>query len=240
MADGGPITILFTDVQGSTQLRARHGDLVADAMLADHEAIVRRAIGGNGGAEVTFLGDGFLAAFDTPAAGLRCAIAIQQDLQRYGRTRRPPHPGPDRAAPRRGRPARPHPLRSGRQRRLPGSYPRRPAARSWSPRPCGTGSRRPGRSHSWTAGSTGCAGSPTAGGCSRPSGDATTPAARSGRSRPVRGARAGAGRPAPGGRGRTARARLVRARLRRGRGRQDSPSRRSAVTHPAPTGKEPP
>jgi class 3 adenylate cyclase/tetratricopeptide (TPR) repeat protein len=83
--DGHPITILFTDVQGSTQLRARHGDRVADEMLGDHEAIVRRAIGAYGGAEVAFLGDGFLATFGTPAAGLSCAIAIQQALQSYGR-----------------------------------------------------------------------------------------------------------------------------------------------------------
>src|SRR4029453_14526754 len=83
--DGHPITILFTDVQGSTQLRARHGDRVADEMLGDHERIVRRAIGAYGGAELAFLGDGFLATFGTPAAGLSCAIAIQQALQSYGR-----------------------------------------------------------------------------------------------------------------------------------------------------------
>ncbi|HEY7606421.1 MAG TPA: adenylate/guanylate cyclase domain-containing protein, partial [Actinomycetes bacterium] len=83
--DGHPITILFTDVQGSTQLRARHGDRVADEMLADHESIVRRAIGAYGGTEVAFLGDGFLATFGTPAAGLSCAIAIQHALQAYGR-----------------------------------------------------------------------------------------------------------------------------------------------------------
>jgi len=82
---GQPVTILFTDVQGSTQLRARHGDRIADEMLHDHEGIVRRAIGANGGAEVVFLGDGFMATFGTPAAGLSCAVAIQRALQQYGR-----------------------------------------------------------------------------------------------------------------------------------------------------------
>jgi class 3 adenylate cyclase len=82
--DGHPITILFTDVQGSTQLRSRHGDRIADEILHDHEGIVRRAIGEHGGVEAAFLGDGFMATFDTPADGLRCAIAIQQALQRYG------------------------------------------------------------------------------------------------------------------------------------------------------------
>jgi class 3 adenylate cyclase/tetratricopeptide (TPR) repeat protein len=82
---GHPITILFTDVQGSTQLRARHGDRVADKILHDHEAIVRRAVEAHGGDEAAFLGDGFMLTFASPADGLRCAIAIQQDLQRYGR-----------------------------------------------------------------------------------------------------------------------------------------------------------
>jgi class 3 adenylate cyclase len=83
--DGHPITILFTDVQGSTQLRARHGDRIADEILHDHEEIVRRAIGAHHGVEAGFLGDGFMATFPSPAAGLSCAIAIQQALQRYGR-----------------------------------------------------------------------------------------------------------------------------------------------------------
>jgi class 3 adenylate cyclase/tetratricopeptide (TPR) repeat protein len=82
---GHPITILFTDVQGSTQLRARHGDRVADEILHDHEGIVRRAVEAHGGDEAAFLGDGFMLTFASPADGLRCAIAIQQDLQRYGR-----------------------------------------------------------------------------------------------------------------------------------------------------------
>ena len=82
---GHPITMLFTDVQGSTQLRARHGDRMADEILHDHEAIVRRAIREHGGVEAAFFGDGFMATFDTPAAGLGCAVAIQRALQRYGR-----------------------------------------------------------------------------------------------------------------------------------------------------------
>jgi class 3 adenylate cyclase/tetratricopeptide (TPR) repeat protein len=82
---GHPITMLFTDVQGSTQLRARHGDRIADEILHDHEAIVRRAIGEHGGVEAAFFGDGFMATFATPAAGLGCAVAIQRALQQYGR-----------------------------------------------------------------------------------------------------------------------------------------------------------
>jgi hypothetical protein len=128
--DGRPITILFTDVQGSTQLRARHGDRVADEMLRDHEAIVRRAIGAHGGVEAAFLGDGFMATFSSPAAGLRCAIAVQQGLQRTAGQPRPPHPGPDRAAPRRGRRAATAPSTVRPSTPPPGSCRRRSAARS--------------------------------------------------------------------------------------------------------------
>ena len=72
---GHPTTILFTDVQGSTQLRARHGDRLADEILHDHEAIVRRAVEAHGGDEAAFMGDGFMLTFASPADGLRCAIA---------------------------------------------------------------------------------------------------------------------------------------------------------------------
>jgi SAM-dependent methyltransferase len=72
-------------VQGSTQLRARHGDRVADEILHDHEGILRRAVEAHGGDEAAFPGDGFMLTFASPADGLRCAISIQQGLQRYGR-----------------------------------------------------------------------------------------------------------------------------------------------------------
>ena len=82
---GHPITILFTDVQGPTQLQARHGDRVADEILHDHEGIVRRAVEARGGDEAAAPGRRFMVTFASPADGLRCAIAIQQGLQQYGR-----------------------------------------------------------------------------------------------------------------------------------------------------------
>jgi len=46
---------------------------------------VRRVVEAHGGDEAAFLGDGFMIIFASPADGLRCAIAIQQGLQRHGR-----------------------------------------------------------------------------------------------------------------------------------------------------------
>jgi class 3 adenylate cyclase/tetratricopeptide (TPR) repeat protein len=76
-------TILFTDVEGSTQLRSRHGDQFADDVLHVHETIVRRLLDEHGGQEMAFLGDGFLASFRSPVDGLRCALGIQRELEAH-------------------------------------------------------------------------------------------------------------------------------------------------------------
>jgi class 3 adenylate cyclase len=63
------LTILFTDVEGSTELRSRRGDKVADEMLLIHAGIVRREIEHYGVDEVVFLGNGFMAALPLPGRG---------------------------------------------------------------------------------------------------------------------------------------------------------------------------
>jgi class 3 adenylate cyclase/tetratricopeptide (TPR) repeat protein len=77
------LTILFTDVEGSTALRAARGDDLADEILRAHEDIVRRNLVRCGGHEAKFLGDGFLVDFPTPEAAVRCAVAIQRSLERH-------------------------------------------------------------------------------------------------------------------------------------------------------------
>ena len=68
-------TVLFTDIVGSTQRAAELGDARWQALLADHNRIVRRQLDRFGGTEVKVVGDGFLATFDGPARAIRCAIA---------------------------------------------------------------------------------------------------------------------------------------------------------------------
>ncbi|HSL27160.1 MAG TPA: AAA family ATPase [Acidimicrobiia bacterium] len=80
------LTILFTDVEGSTELLSREGDLVAGEILGVHEEIVRSQITRFGGTEEAFLGDGFMATFQTPAAGLACSIQIQRGLHLHNQT----------------------------------------------------------------------------------------------------------------------------------------------------------
>jgi class 3 adenylate cyclase/tetratricopeptide (TPR) repeat protein len=82
-ADGQVLTILFTDVEGSTELLSREGDRVAGKILRVHEQIVRTHIEEFQGRAEAFLGDGFMATFESPVAALDCAIEIQRSLNRH-------------------------------------------------------------------------------------------------------------------------------------------------------------
>ncbi|MCJ7491195.1 MAG: adenylate/guanylate cyclase domain-containing protein, partial [Dehalococcoidia bacterium] len=75
---GGLVTILFTDVEGSTVLTQRLGDANAREVLRNHERIVREALRAHGGAEVKAMGDGFMASFSSATRALECAIAMQR------------------------------------------------------------------------------------------------------------------------------------------------------------------
>jgi class 3 adenylate cyclase len=77
-AAGGVCTILFTDVEGSTALTQRLGDVKAREVLRVHERIVREALRAHGGAEVKAMGDGFMASFSSATRALECAIAMQR------------------------------------------------------------------------------------------------------------------------------------------------------------------
>ncbi|HKY74681.1 MAG TPA: BTAD domain-containing putative transcriptional regulator, partial [Acidimicrobiia bacterium] len=76
----GPVTILFTDVEASTDLRTRHGDEAAQVLLREHEGLVRDHVKAHGGVEVKALGDGFMMAFGSARRALACAVAIQRTL----------------------------------------------------------------------------------------------------------------------------------------------------------------
>jgi class 3 adenylate cyclase len=73
-------TILFTDVEGSTALTERLGDVQARDILRRHERVVREQLAGQGGSEIKALGDGFMASFLSTSRALECAMAIQRAL----------------------------------------------------------------------------------------------------------------------------------------------------------------
>ena len=69
-------TVLFTDIVDSTAQSAAMGDRAWTEMRMKHDQIVRASLARFRGREVETMGDGFLATFDGPARGVRCAEAI--------------------------------------------------------------------------------------------------------------------------------------------------------------------
>jgi pimeloyl-ACP methyl ester carboxylesterase/class 3 adenylate cyclase len=74
-------TVLFTDIVGSTARSASVGDAEWAATIARHNDIVRAELARHGGREVKTMGDGFLATFDRPGQGIRCAHAIAESVR---------------------------------------------------------------------------------------------------------------------------------------------------------------
>ena len=77
-------TILFTDIVGSTAKAVELGDARWRELLEDHHATVRRLLLRYRGTELDTAGDGFFAAFDGPARGIRCARAITESVRDLG------------------------------------------------------------------------------------------------------------------------------------------------------------
>ena len=79
-APSGAATILFTDMEGSTQLTERLGDREWMSLLREHNEIVRAQAAMRSGFEVKAQGDGFMLAFASARDTVRCAIGIQLAL----------------------------------------------------------------------------------------------------------------------------------------------------------------
>jgi class 3 adenylate cyclase len=78
------LTLLFTDIVGSTEAIVELGDERWQALLARFRAMVRHELGRHGGREVNTAGDAFFATFSRPAAGLRCAWAMRAAVKGLG------------------------------------------------------------------------------------------------------------------------------------------------------------
>lgn len=77
-------TVLFTDIVGASELVASLGDRRWRDLLESHHALIRRELSRFRGREIDTAGDGFLATFDGPARGVRCARAISEEVRSLG------------------------------------------------------------------------------------------------------------------------------------------------------------
>lgn len=85
-AGEGTVTILFTDVEGSTGLGARTDDESARDILRSQEEMIRAQLTDHGGRQVKNLGDGLMIAFSSARRALTCAVAIQKEFAEKRRT----------------------------------------------------------------------------------------------------------------------------------------------------------
>ncbi len=77
-------TILFTDIVGSTDKAAELGDRRWLHLLDSYYTLAWKELDRFGGRGMKTTGDGFLASFDGPARGIRCACAISDSVGQLG------------------------------------------------------------------------------------------------------------------------------------------------------------
>ena len=78
------VTVLFTDIVGSTDIAAELGDRRWRELVRRHHAIVRSELKRFDGREMDTAGDGFFAVFDSPGAAIRCACSIAERVRHVG------------------------------------------------------------------------------------------------------------------------------------------------------------
>jgi class 3 adenylate cyclase len=74
------LTVFVSDIANSSELIQRLGDEASQALIQEHNRIVRTLLRRHLGVELQHTGDGFIAAFEDPAQALRCAVELQSDL----------------------------------------------------------------------------------------------------------------------------------------------------------------
>jgi class 3 adenylate cyclase len=79
------VTLMFTDLKGSTALYSRIGDARAYGIVREHFAFLGRAIRQHDGAIVKTIGDAVMAAFAAPADAVRAALAVQREIGAFNR-----------------------------------------------------------------------------------------------------------------------------------------------------------
>lgn len=79
------VTLVFTDLVGSTAIGTSLRPNDTERLRQTHFAILRDAVVATGGNEVKNLGDGLMVAFSSPSRALACAVAMQQGIERHNR-----------------------------------------------------------------------------------------------------------------------------------------------------------
>ncbi|MBI5191170.1 MAG: CHAT domain-containing protein [Nitrospirae bacterium] len=81
------VSILFTDIKGSTSYFEKRGDLAGRAMVQTHNDLLFPVITRHGGKIIKTIGDAIMASFDLPADAAQAAVDMQMALEAHNRGR---------------------------------------------------------------------------------------------------------------------------------------------------------
>lgn len=84
-AGDGTVTIMFSDIEGSTELNHRLGDRGWVNLLAKHDRILTKAIDAHAGHVIKTQGDGFMVAFASAPEAVGAAVDIERALAKIKR-----------------------------------------------------------------------------------------------------------------------------------------------------------
>jgi len=82
-SESGPVTVLFTDIAGSTAMTQALGDAGAQQVVRGHNRVVREALSQWSGKEVKHTGDGIMASFTKTSDSLDAAIQMQRECEKF-------------------------------------------------------------------------------------------------------------------------------------------------------------
>lgn len=83
------VTIMFTDIKGSTQFFETRGDIEGLSMIRKHNEMHFPTIEAYGGKVIKTIGDAIMAVFEDPACAVRAGIEMQNNLKSYNSTQPP-------------------------------------------------------------------------------------------------------------------------------------------------------
>jgi adenylate cyclase len=78
--NAGPVTVMFTDIVGSTAMTQDLGDAVAQQIVRAHNRIIREALTKFAGKEIKHTGDGIMASFPITSQGVEASMDMQRNV----------------------------------------------------------------------------------------------------------------------------------------------------------------
>jgi class 3 adenylate cyclase len=81
----GTVTIMFTDVEGSTRLLSTRGFTESHEIMKAYETIIDDKVAEHAGRRIKGLGDGFMISFGSVRHGVECALEIQRAISEYSK-----------------------------------------------------------------------------------------------------------------------------------------------------------